>query len=582
MSKVDFDTILDECLDRVKAGEPIDSCLSRYPEHAQELEPLLQMVQAIQVLRATEPPRPAALARGRQRFLTEATRLREARTRRDRSLVGRLFGPLAGRLYSPAVARVATMALVAVLAFLVVSGVVVQAAAGSLPGEPLYPVKAVTRQVQLLITFDPQAREAKEEQIQAQQRQEVRAAAERGRVFEMVVQGVIIEAGSGWITLQDGVRIGLTDETKVQGTPVVGHIAEVRLRSEGGRLTAMELAVRKPGTAVVVVVPTATPIPTETATPFPTPTATPRPTNTPQPTPQKPVVREKKPTKTPTSKPTFTPTPTATKTVAAPVRLPVLELTGVIESIDKERGVWVVSGEEILVTSATVITGEPAVGRTARIRTERHPDGTFVALEIVVEMPPPAPKPERVQFSGEIQSKINDTLWLIAGVKVRIDDRTDIKGQLQVGYFAEVDGIREAPDQVYAERITVQEPTCTAVAFEGVISAIDAEAGIWVVGPFTIQVNDATQIDGVPVEGAFAQVEACQYEDGRIVATRIFVIAPTATATPTTAPVLNVTATATPALATPTPVPTDGSNLAPTPTPGTPAPTLEALPTPTP
>ncbi len=581
MSKVDLDTILDECLDRVKAGESIDSCLSRYPEHAQELEPLLQMAQAIQVLRATEPPRPAALARGRQRFLTEAARLREAQTRRDRSLVGRLFGPLAGRLYSPAVARVATMALVAVLAFLVVSGVVVQAAAGSLPGEPLYPVKAVTRQVQLLVTFDPQAREAKEEQIQAQQRQEVRAAAEQGRVFEMMVQGVIIEAGPGWITLQDGVRISVTGETKVRGTPIVGHIAEVRLRSESGRLTALELAVRKPAMAVAVA-PTATPTPTETAVPFPTPTATPKPTNTPQPTPQKPVVREKKPTRTPTSKPTFTPTPTPTKTVAAPVRLPVLELTGVIESIDKERGVWVVSGQEVLVTSTTVITGEPAIGRTARIRAERHPDGTFVALEIVVETPPPAPKPERVQFSGEIQSRINDTLWLIAGVKVRIDDRTDIKGQLQVGYLAEVDGIREAPDQVYAERITVQEPACTAVAFEGVISAIDAEAGIWVVGPFTIQVNEATQIDGVPVEGAFAQVEACQYEDGRIVATRIFVIAPTATATPTAVPVLNVTATATPVPATPTPVPTNGSNLAPTPTPVTPAPTLETLPTPTP
>lgn len=36
-----FDTILDECVDRINRGERIEDCLACYPEHAGELEPLL-------------------------------------------------------------------------------------------------------------------------------------------------------------------------------------------------------------------------------------------------------------------------------------------------------------------------------------------------------------------------------------------------------------------------------------------------------------------------------------------------------------------------------------------------------------
>jgi hypothetical protein len=38
----DFDRILDECIDRITRGETVEACLSDYPEHAKQLEPLLQ------------------------------------------------------------------------------------------------------------------------------------------------------------------------------------------------------------------------------------------------------------------------------------------------------------------------------------------------------------------------------------------------------------------------------------------------------------------------------------------------------------------------------------------------------------
>jgi len=39
-----FDKILDECIDRINRGEDIDSCLADYPDFAEQLQPLLQVV----------------------------------------------------------------------------------------------------------------------------------------------------------------------------------------------------------------------------------------------------------------------------------------------------------------------------------------------------------------------------------------------------------------------------------------------------------------------------------------------------------------------------------------------------------
>ena len=53
MSKMnEFDNILDECLGRLIDGESVGACLSRYPEYAAALEPLLRTAQ--QTLKAAD------------------------------------------------------------------------------------------------------------------------------------------------------------------------------------------------------------------------------------------------------------------------------------------------------------------------------------------------------------------------------------------------------------------------------------------------------------------------------------------------------------------------------------------------
>ena len=76
-----FDKILDECIDRINRGERLEDCLASYPEHAEELEPLLRAMLDTQTA-YTFAPSPTTKSVAKQRFtaaLEELTRRREAK-----------------------------------------------------------------------------------------------------------------------------------------------------------------------------------------------------------------------------------------------------------------------------------------------------------------------------------------------------------------------------------------------------------------------------------------------------------------------------------------------------------------------
>jgi hypothetical protein len=66
MSK-SFDEILDECIDRINRGERIEDCLGSYPEHSEELQPLLSAMLDTQRAYKFTPSSEAKWA-ARQRF----------------------------------------------------------------------------------------------------------------------------------------------------------------------------------------------------------------------------------------------------------------------------------------------------------------------------------------------------------------------------------------------------------------------------------------------------------------------------------------------------------------------------------
>jgi len=135
----DFNTILDECLDRLLFnGETPEQCLGDYPDLADELRPLLEAAVMTSGLSALGPD-PAFKSRARTELHAV---LREAEEKRSRSFFS----------FEWQWSRV-TAAVAAVLVLLVGVGGTAYAATGSMPDDFLYPVKRATEQVQLAFTF---------------------------------------------------------------------------------------------------------------------------------------------------------------------------------------------------------------------------------------------------------------------------------------------------------------------------------------------------------------------------------------------------------------------------------------------
>ena len=140
-----FDLILDDCIDRIAfRGETVEGCLERYPEHAAELEPYLQMAAKVAQSYAFAPSS-TAKEQGRQRLRAEQRALQQEGREKYR-------GRLGWRWWKPArLPRWATGLAAVILVILVGTSGTVIASANTLPGDVLYPVKRGVEQIQLAL-----------------------------------------------------------------------------------------------------------------------------------------------------------------------------------------------------------------------------------------------------------------------------------------------------------------------------------------------------------------------------------------------------------------------------------------------
>ena len=132
---IELDDIFNECLERLLNGETMEQCLTRYPDYASELKPLLET--ALNIKKATTiQPRPEFRANARLRFQA-ALNGKENKPRRS----------FFNWLQQPQWAAVTA----AVLLILLAGGTAV-AANGSMPDEPLYAIKLTTERIRLSLT----------------------------------------------------------------------------------------------------------------------------------------------------------------------------------------------------------------------------------------------------------------------------------------------------------------------------------------------------------------------------------------------------------------------------------------------
>ncbi len=178
-----IERVLADCLDRIDRGEAtVEEAMQAHPEMTPELGPLLRLadelrsiprVRAPESLRTTSRPAfvdrkaaPVDLSAGRAGFGAQR---------------------LSGRM-APLVRLAAGLAA----AFLLLSGTMA-ASAGSLPEEPLYPVKLAVESVQLALAPRPEVRAELQLQFASNRLEEVESAALQGKT-EAVQKGLALYA----------------------------------------------------------------------------------------------------------------------------------------------------------------------------------------------------------------------------------------------------------------------------------------------------------------------------------------------------------------------------------------------------
>lgn len=273
-----------DCIDRMGAGQSINDCLRRYPQHAAALKPMLEVGQLVERTQAGTFEVATAQARVRARVVE---RLQvPARPRR------RSFGTW-----------------VAVAASLMIaSAAVFGAAESSLPGEPLYGVKRFTENVRGTVSG---------EQFGGRRRDEISVLLALRRAANVEFTGTIEQMdGARWTVAGLAVQVSA-------GTPgAESAIAGDEVRIEGrtttdGELVAESVTILREGERPLPV--TETPPPLNTAVPSPTITETLAPSATPTPTHTQ--------TATLTATRTLTPTPTWTLTVSPSATMPMSPAT---------------------------------------------------------------------------------------------------------------------------------------------------------------------------------------------------------------------------------------------------------------
>ncbi len=401
---------LAEALEALRRGETADSVLARTPEWADELRPLLQAAAAAARPRVDRVP-PDALRRSRQRLLARAQRPAPAL-------------PAWRRLLLRAPRRAAT-ALAILLAAIGGAGGITNAAAQSLPGEALYPVKLAVEDLALLLSADNQRRLRLETIYSERRVEEVIRLLTLGRVVPLSFEGPVVQTGPLHWDI-GGVLVRLTPQTTILGEILSGMIVEVEgLTQTDGSFLAHRIHLHKydllavleeldrsritvgaetlgltaftylePGISVGDLVLVRVSIDEtgerlalsvvrfEAPTPTPTPrapSAEPLPTATPSPA--RPTAGAHQPSET--AKPAETEQTDEPDEEDDEDEGQKVEFEGIVQS--KNAGQWVIAGRAVAITAQTEIRDNPGVGDTVKVKARILSDGTWVADRIELE-----------------------------------------------------------------------------------------------------------------------------------------------------------------------------------------------------
>ena len=235
---IDLYDILEVCLNEIEQGAEIDSVLSRYPEHADELSPLLHASVNARAMSVPEPS-PEVLRRNRAKILQHAAEMREG-----------IAQPRLPFKWAYPLRRLAASLAILMLAF--ASGTsLVGAASTSLPGDNLYGVKRSWEGLQLVFSFNAETREALEVDHENERIEELLRLFAGKRSAEVEFNGVVTQQGGGeWQVA--GIRVVILPETNLPEGQVPLN-APVRVEGQtqpDGSVVATHIELLAPGASL--------------------------------------------------------------------------------------------------------------------------------------------------------------------------------------------------------------------------------------------------------------------------------------------------------------------------------------------
>jgi hypothetical protein len=243
-NRKDFDTILDECLDRVFRGENLEACLADYPDHAADLRPLLETV--VETKDAADiAPRPEFRQEAARQFQQA---LRDLPVRKP-------AGAFSFRHWWVSVATA--------LAVIVFGGTgTVFAANSAQPDNILYPVKLATESVRISLASSDQAKAELYAEFADRRVSEIVTMASKGNAEA-------VEKATDHLDHQLVAMAGVVDTGESK------ELATMASTADHGALTAPMASTTTDTSGAALAVPAPAPATTATTATEPTPTEPP-------------------------------------------------------------------------------------------------------------------------------------------------------------------------------------------------------------------------------------------------------------------------------------------------------------------
>ncbi|MGD0355653.1 MAG: DUF5667 domain-containing protein [Dehalococcoidia bacterium] len=167
-----IEEVFNDCFERLLLGESIESCLSRYPEHAAELDTMLRT--AFDIKRKAFPVQP------RPEFKYWA------RVRMQNVQYYSASEPEEEKVSSSNLRRNLAFSLAALLVFVIASSGTAAASSQAMPDEPLYTVKMAVEQAQLTLTTSDVAKAELYAHLTETRAQEIAVMADQGKTEQVV------------------------------------------------------------------------------------------------------------------------------------------------------------------------------------------------------------------------------------------------------------------------------------------------------------------------------------------------------------------------------------------------------------